>query len=134
MIEVSNQTPQLLAGAIRILVSKHLLRCKNGGRFHHERFHQVCIHSHLYIIRSESVVLPTNSLLRSSDLEQKHENNLPAISCCNSMQDAESAGCITISGMELFLGQAAEQFRLFTGRKPPPASTMRALMADTMVQ
>lgn len=46
-------------------------------------------------------------------------------------QDAEAAGCVAISGLEMFLGQAAEQYRLFTqGREPPPAAAMRQFIVD----
>lgn len=47
------------------------------------------------------------------------------------MQDAAAEGCIPISGLEMFLGQAAEQYRLFTGgQEPPPASDMRKFIVD----
>lgn len=46
-------------------------------------------------------------------------------------QDARQAGCITINGLEMFLGQAAEQYRLFMhGREPPPARAMRKIIVD----
>ncbi len=35
------------------------------------------------------------------------------------VQDARAAGCVTVSGLEMFVGQAADQFRLFTGQEPP---------------
>ncbi len=38
---------------------------------------------------------------------------------------------MAISGLEMFLGQAAEQYRLFTqGREPPPAAAMRQFIVD----
>jgi len=35
------------------------------------------------------------------------------------LREAAAAGCRTISGVEQFVGQAGEQFELWTGRKPP---------------
>ncbi len=35
------------------------------------------------------------------------------------LRDAEAAGCRTVEGIEMFLGQAAAQFELWTGRKAP---------------
>lgn len=35
------------------------------------------------------------------------------------LQDARAAGCKTVSGVEMFIGQAAEQFELFTGQEAP---------------
>jgi len=35
------------------------------------------------------------------------------------LREAQAAGCITISGVELFVNQAAEQFELWTGQKAP---------------
>jgi len=47
------------------------------------------------------------------------------------LKDAAAEGCIPISGLEMFLGQAAEQYRLFTGgQEPPPASDMRKFIVD----
>lgn len=47
------------------------------------------------------------------------------------LREARSAGCETIGGMEMFLAQAAEQFRLWTGLEAPQdsmrAATERAL-------
>lgn len=47
------------------------------------------------------------------------------------MQDAEAAGCKTVSGLEMFVGQAAQQFELFTGQKAPVA-IMRKATLDSM--
>lgn len=106
------QTPQLPAGAI--CMSNRVIRCKYGGGLHDDRFHRICIHKfHLCVVKAGSGVLLTNPLMREFILEQKHEYNLPMICFYKSMQDAESARCIPISGMELFLGQAVAQFRLF---------------------
>ena len=38
---------------------------------------------------------------------------------CSLLQEAKAAGCKTLSGLEMFVGQAAEQFELFTGQKAP---------------
>lgn len=35
------------------------------------------------------------------------------------LRDAEAAGCVTISGMEMFVRQGAAQFALWTGQDPP---------------
>ncbi|CAI5471588.1 unnamed protein product [Closterium sp. Yama58-4] len=40
------------------------------------------------------------------------------------LKEAKQAGATTVSGMEMFVGQAARQFELFTG-KPAPVSLMR---------
>ncbi|HEU4683380.1 MAG TPA: shikimate dehydrogenase [Nitrospira sp.] len=43
------------------------------------------------------------------------------------LKDARQQGCRTISGLEMFLYQAAGQFELWTG-KPAPTDTMRAIL------
>jgi 3-dehydroquinate dehydratase / shikimate dehydrogenase len=35
------------------------------------------------------------------------------------IKEAESVGCATVSGLEMFVGQAAEQFTYFTGLEAP---------------
>ena len=40
------------------------------------------------------------------------------------MQEAAAAGCTTVSGLEMFVGQAIQQYELFTGR-PAPVGVMR---------
>jgi 3-dehydroquinate dehydratase/shikimate dehydrogenase len=35
------------------------------------------------------------------------------------IREARARGCQTITGVELFVRQAAEQFRLFTGKEAP---------------
>jgi len=35
------------------------------------------------------------------------------------IREARERGCVTVTGLEMFVGQAAEQFELFTGEKPP---------------
>ncbi|KAK9906781.1 hypothetical protein WJX75_007923 [Coccomyxa subellipsoidea] len=47
------------------------------------------------------------------------------------LRDAKDQGCITVSGLEMFVGQAAEQFELFTG-KPAPVDLMRQATLDSM--
>lgn len=34
-------------------------------------------------------------------------------------QDARQNGCLTVSGLDMFIGQAAQQFELFTGKEAP---------------
>jgi len=43
------------------------------------------------------------------------------------IREAESAGCIAISGIELFLNQAVGQFELWTNREAP-ADAMRDVL------
>lgn len=45
------------------------------------------------------------------------------------LQDAEAAGCTTISGIEMFINQAVVQFELWTGEKAPEA-VMRKVLLD----
>ena len=47
------------------------------------------------------------------------------------LQDAEAEGCKTVSGLEMFVGQAAQQFELFTGQKAP-IDLMRQATLDSM--
>jgi shikimate dehydrogenase len=35
------------------------------------------------------------------------------------IREARERGCVTVTGLEMFVAQAAEQFQLFTGEKPP---------------
>ncbi|MBW1788120.1 MAG: shikimate dehydrogenase [Deltaproteobacteria bacterium] len=42
---------------------------------------------------------------------------------------ARSRGCLTISGLDMFINQGAEQFRLWTGLEPPVAVMSRAVEA-----
>ena len=57
--------------------------------------------------------------------------------CCSfsllmvGMQDAEAEGCKTVSGLEMFVGQAAQQFELFTGQTAP-VDLMRKATLDSM--
>ena len=43
------------------------------------------------------------------------------------LSDAKAAGCRTISGLEMFLYQAAAQFEVWTGQSAP-AQVMRAVL------
>jgi shikimate 5-dehydrogenase len=45
------------------------------------------------------------------------------------LKDAEKAGCITISGLGMFVHQGAEQIKLWTGLEPP-----RELMKQVVVE
>lgn len=47
------------------------------------------------------------------------------------LKDAKAAGSIPISGLEMFVGQAADQFRLFTG-KEAPVDLMRKVVLDSL--
>jgi shikimate dehydrogenase len=47
------------------------------------------------------------------------------------LQDAELQGCRTIEGLDMFVGQAAEQFRLWTGREFP-AAEITALISSRL--
>lgn len=47
------------------------------------------------------------------------------------LRDATAAGCQTISGVEQFVGQAVEQFELWTAR-PAPADLMRQVVLDAL--
>jgi 3-dehydroquinate dehydratase/shikimate dehydrogenase len=41
------------------------------------------------------------------------------------LREARAAGCVTVGGLGMLVAQAEEQFRLWTGRLPPPGA-MRA--------
>ncbi len=45
------------------------------------------------------------------------------------MSDARAAGCVVVDGLEMFVGQGAVQFELWTGR-PAPAGVMRSAALD----
>ena len=47
------------------------------------------------------------------------------------VQEAAAAGCATVSGLEMFVGQAFQQYELFTGR-PAPESVMRRAVIDSL--
>ena len=43
------------------------------------------------------------------------------------LKHARQRGCTTASGIEMFVRQAARQFRLFTGQEPPVEYMMETL-------
>jgi shikimate dehydrogenase len=47
------------------------------------------------------------------------------------LQDAEQAGCRTVAGLEMFLGQAYVQFELWT-RQPAPRDVMRRIVESRL--
>jgi 3-dehydroquinate dehydratase/shikimate dehydrogenase len=47
--------------------------------------------------------------------------------------DARAAGCRTVSGLDMLLAQAALQFELWTGRKPPIGEMRRAALKKIML-
>jgi Shikimate 5'-dehydrogenase C-terminal domain len=49
------------------------------------------------------------------------------------LQDAKAAKCTPISGLEMFVGQAADQFQLFTG-KDAPVDLMRQTVLDSLAK
>ena len=48
-------------------------------------------------------------------------------------REAEAAGCGVVTGEMMFVGQAADQFRLFTGVEPP-VELMRRVLLDSLQQ
>ena len=46
-------------------------------------------------------------------------------------QEAREAGCQVVSGVEMFVGQAAQQFELFTGKRAP-MEVMRAAVLESL--
>jgi len=53
----------------------------------------------------------------------------PHIDATKLLALARSRGCLTISGLDMFINQGAEQFRLWTGLEPPVAVMSRAVEA-----
>jgi shikimate dehydrogenase len=49
------------------------------------------------------------------------------------LREARAAGCETLSGFEMLITQAVEQFKLWTGREPDP-EVMRAAALRTLVR
>ena len=47
------------------------------------------------------------------------------------IQDADNAGCKTVLGLEMFLGQAYVQFELWTGQ-PAPRRVMREIVEEKL--
>ena len=52
------------------------------------------------------------------------------------LRDAQAAGCTVVTGDEMFVGQAADQFALFTGmpRTEVPVDIMRTVVLDSLQQ
>jgi 3-dehydroquinate dehydratase / shikimate dehydrogenase len=46
------------------------------------------------------------------------------------LREAQECGCKTVSGQEMFVGQAAKQFKYFTGQEPP-VDTMRRILSSS---
>ena len=59
---------------------------------------------------------------------QKPDNSLHHF-----MQAAKQAGCTVVNGLEMFVGQAMQQFELFTGQ-PAPADLMYKVALDALCQ
>lgn len=49
------------------------------------------------------------------------------------LTDAAAAGCLVVDGVEMFVGQAVDQFKLFTGQEAP-AAVMEEVMVSSMQQ
>lgn len=49
------------------------------------------------------------------------------------LREAKAAGCVTVSGVEMFVRQAAAQFTLWTGQ-PAPGERFRAVVLDRLTQ
>ena len=47
------------------------------------------------------------------------------------LREAKAAGAVPVNGVDMFVGQAAKQFELFTGR-PAPMALMRATLMEAM--
>ncbi|EFJ45882.1 hypothetical protein VOLCADRAFT_82062 [Volvox carteri f. nagariensis] len=48
------------------------------------------------------------------------------------LQDARAGGAVPVDGLQMFVGQALEQFRLFTGGLEPPAALMEKTVMDNL--
>jgi len=47
------------------------------------------------------------------------------------LREAKEAGCVIVTGLEMFVGKAAEQFRLWTG-KEAPTELMRKVVVEKL--
>ena len=47
------------------------------------------------------------------------------------LREAAAAGCAVVTGDSMFVGQAADQFRLFTGAEPP-VDLMRRVVLESL--
>lgn len=50
------------------------------------------------------------------------------------LQDAKGAGCVCVSGLEMFVRQAAEQFRLWFPSRTPDVELMRSVVLDRLAK
>ncbi len=48
------------------------------------------------------------------------------------LKDAKAGGATPVDGLEMFVGQALEQFRHFTGGQEPPAALMEQTVVEAM--
>ena len=53
--------------------------------------------------------------------------------CVVARQEAEAAGCTVVSGLEMFVGQAVEQYELFT-KQAAPVTVMRQAVMESLVR
>lgn len=49
------------------------------------------------------------------------------------LKDAQHCGCKVVTGLEMFVGQAAKQFEFFTGERPP-VELMRSTVIDSLAE
>lgn len=47
------------------------------------------------------------------------------------LKDGRDAGCIVVDGLQMFVGQAADQFKLFTGQEAP-VELMKKTLEDAI--
>ncbi len=47
------------------------------------------------------------------------------------LKDAKAAGCDIVDGLQMFVGQAADQFKLFTGQEAP-VKLMQKTLTDAL--
>ena len=69
-----------------------------------------------------------SSLLQSNEITAPFVHVLHSLSLslfCHLGKMAEEEAKLTVSGVEMFIGQAAEQFKQFTGGRDPPLELMR---------
>jgi 3-dehydroquinate dehydratase/shikimate dehydrogenase len=50
------------------------------------------------------------------------------------LMEAQEAGCQTLNGLDMLVAQAALQFELWTGKKPPPESMRKAALSKIRAQ
>jgi len=49
------------------------------------------------------------------------------------LHEAKDCGCTVVTGLEMFVGQAAKQFQFFT-EKEPPVELMRSTVIDSLAE